>query len=417
MARLEISHSFISDIEKVLGDYAKEISLKDVLSSDTLTIRSICHQWSVALANKAELFKKNEGANKDKVRRLLLSKGLYKDASTFKEKLRSSINIKPPRISEFTFIDLFCGVGGIRQGFESCGGTCIFSSEIDKNARNTYYKNYNELPFGDITSINPINIPSHDVLTAGFPCQPFSQAGKRMGLEDTRGTLFYNIATIVKVKKPKVIFLENVKGLISQNGGKTLRIILELLEQIGYTSAYKSDSDKSSFKKMLLSAKDFGLPQNRNRIYIVLWRNDLRVKSFEYPTGSNHNCRLGDFLEKQVDPKFTISDRLWNGHKRRKLENKNKGKGFGYTLFDEDSPYINTITKRYYKDGVEALISQKNKNPRKLTPREAARVQGFSDKFILDDSNVEAYKQFGNSVAIPVVQKLAEAIKNQILKK
>lgn len=409
--------SFILEIEDALECYAKEISILDVLGSDSSTIRSVCHQWAFALANKSDLYKNNHGASKDKIRRILSSKGLYKNAVTFKKKLIASINIKPPSLSEFTFIDLFSGIGGIRQGFEATGGVCVFSSEIDTKARNTYFKNYSELPFGDITSIDPCDIPKHDILTAGFPCQPFSQAGKRLGLEDTRGTLFYNIASIAKAKKPKVIFLENVRGLISQNRGNTLRTILELLEDMGYVAAFNSDSDKSMFSKMLLSAKDFGLPQNRNRIYIILWRDNLKIKNFNYPRGSKTTCRLGDFLEKNVDPKYTISDRLWDGHKRRKVDNKNKGKGFGYSLFDENSPYVNTITKRYYKDGVEALIAQKNKNPRKLTPREAARVQGFPEDFILDDSNVEAYKQFGNAVAVPVVQKLAEAIKVQIIKK
>lgn len=296
----------------------------------------------------------------------------------------------------FTFIDLFAGIGGIRLGFESIGGECVFTSEWNSYAKKTYQENFSEIPYGDITKIKPDEIPAFDVLLAGFPCQPFSQAGLKKGFDDTRGTLFFDIARIVKHHQPKVVFLENVKNLAGHDKGNTLKVIVKTLEDMGYKVFTK-----------ILNAKNFGLPQNRARIYIIGFKENVR---FEFPEEPNIPTRLGDILEKEVDKKYTISDKLWAGHQRRLIEHREKGNGFGYCLFNEESKYTSTISARYYKDGSEILIEQKGKNPRKLTPREAARLQGYPDDFAIPVSDTQAYKQFGNSVAVPVIKALAKKI-------
>lgn len=305
-------------------------------------------------------------------------------------------NIKNKNNRKFRFIDLFAGIGGIRLGFEEIGGECVFTSEWNEPAKKTYQSNFNEIPYGDITKIAPEEIPPFDALLAGFPCQPFSMAGLKKGFDDTRGTLFFDIARIVDFHKPKVVFLENVKNLASHDKGNTLKVILKTLEDLDYKVFYK-----------ILNAKNFGLPQNRARIYIIGFRENV---DFNFPEESNIETKLGNILEKKVDDKYTISDRLWAGHQRRRLEHKEKGNGFGYCLFNGESRYTSTISARYYKDGSEILVEQKGKNPRKLTPREAARLQGFPDDFVIPVSDCQAYKQFGNSVAVPVIKAVAKKI-------
>lgn len=306
--------------------------------------------------------------------------------------------------TKYKFIDLFAGIGGIRTGFESIFGkesSFVFSSELDKFAQKTYYDNYKELPEGDITKVHEKDVNKHDIVLAGFPCQAFSIAGKRKGFEDTRGTLFFDVARIVKYHKPKVIFLENVKGFINHNKGNTFKIVKETLEDMNY----------KVFSKVL-NAKDFGLPQNRERIYIIAFLDN--TINFKFPEKINKKIKLGSILDEKVDEKYTISDKLWAGHQRRKKEHKAKGNGFGYSLFNHDSEYTSTISARYYKDGSEILIKQKNKNPRKLTPREASRLQGFPKEFKITVSDTQAYKQFGNSVAVPVIKALAKEIYKHI---
>lgn len=304
-------------------------------------------------------------------------------------------------------IDLFAGIGGIRLGFEQAFSDvkCVFTSEIDKYAIQTYQKNFNgDSVSGDITKIDENDIPEHDILLAGFPCQPFSQAGLKKGFSDTRGTLFFDIERILLAKKPKAFLLENVKQLKGHDKGKTLAVILEQLRLAGYKVYFD-----------VLKARDFGVPQNRERIYLVGFL-DHSIE-FSFPEPLNIETRVGDILENDVSEKYTISDRLWAGHQRRKETNKLNGKGFGYGLFNVDSEYTNTISARYYKDGSEILIEQKGKNPRKLTPREASRLQGFPSSFKIPVSDAQAYKQFGNSVCVPVIKAIATNMKNAMEKK
>jgi DNA (cytosine-5)-methyltransferase 1 len=332
----------------------------------------------------------------------------------------------------FKFIDLFAGIGGTRIPFQELGGECVFTSEWDKFSKKTYAANYGELPYGDITKISNSDIPDHDVLLAGFPCQAFSQAGLKQGFQDTRGTLFFEIQRILAAKRPKAFLLENVKQLKGHNKGQTLDTILKILrgENAGRVpeNIEISDEAKASLGEKLgyyvdfrvLKASDFGVPQNRERIYIVgfdkkAFPNINLDQSFAWPEPSGQETRLGNILEDncRIDPKYTISDRLWAGHQRRKAEHKEKGNGFGYSLFTPDDFYSNTISARYYKDGSEILIDQSDigANPRKLTPRECARLQGFPEEFIVDAvSDVQAYKQFGNSVAVPVIRQIAMAM-------
>jgi len=301
----------------------------------------------------------------------------------------------------FTFIDLFAGIGGIRLPFQELGGKCVFTSEWDKFSQKTYHINFGEIPAGDITKIEIATIPSFDILLAGFPCQPFSQAGLKKGFEDTRGTLFFEIERIISAKRPKAFLLENVKQLRGHDGGRTLSVIVEHLKALNYTVNYE-----------ILKAADFGLPQNRERIYIVGFNKEhFHINndySFKYPEPTKIPTRLGNILESGVDERYTISDRLYAGHLRRKKEHKEKGNGFGFTVFTTESEYTNTISARYYKDGSEVLIEQNGKNPRKLTPRECARLQGFPEDFIIPVSDTQAYKQFGNSVAVPVIRAIAK---------
>ena len=306
---------------------------------------------------------------------------------------------------KFKFIDLFAGIGGLRIPFDKLGGECVFTSEIDKKCQDTYEINFKERPFGDIKKITESNlsqIPKHDLLLAGFPCQAFSNAGKRKGFNDTRGTLFYDIEKILAFHKPKAFLLENVKGLRSHDGGETLRIILEVLrDTLGY---YVPEPE-------ILNSKDFGVPQNRQRIYIVGF---LKKNNFQYPKPTREPTKVGDILEPgRVPNKYTISDRLWASHKARKQRNKLNGKGFGYSSKKRTDEYTSTLSARYYKDGAEVLIEKtNNSNPRKLTPNEARRLQGFPDWFQVNKSDNEAYKQFGNAVSVPVISSLA----NEILK-
>jgi DNA (cytosine-5)-methyltransferase 1 len=309
-------------------------------------------------------------------------------------------------------IDLFAGIGGIRRGVELAGQdigvdiNCVFTCEIDPFACKTYNANWpGEEITGDITQIPPANVPDHHLLLAGFPCQPFSQAGRRLGFNDDRGNLFRNIVDILIASQPHAFLLENVKRILTLEGGQVIGEIIAALTEAGY----------SVLPPQVYMARDFDVPQNRPRAYIVGFRNDLCV-DFQFPQPIGLQRNVGSILEEDVDPRYTISDRLWAGHQRRLAGHRANGNGFGYGLFNGDSPYTNTISARYYKDGSEVLIEQGDcqnpQNPRKLTPRECARLQGFPEDYILPDnvSDAQKYKQFGNSVCVPVIQAIAANI-------
>ena len=359
----------------------------------------------------------------------------------------------------FNFIDLFAGIGGFHIAMHENGGKCVFASEIDKFARQTYEHNFKTISpeifkngnFNqDITdkNLDYKNIPNFDVLCGGFPCQPFSHAGLKKGFDDTRGTLFFNIKEILKAKIdghknnpkieiPRVILLENVKGFKNHDKGNTFKRIKEILDQLGYDVGAE-----------ILNSKHFGVPQNRERIFIVAWYRDLiKVNEFKFPWGLDKDnnvifskeerekrakkINVGAILlgqkelkkfEERDNKSYTISDKLWLGHQRRKIEHAQKGNGFGYSLFNKTSPYTSTISARYYKDGSEILIEQKDilgrpNRPRKLHPIEAARLQGYpiDDWYEIPVSDNQAYKQFGNSVSVPVIKALAFEIKKQLL--
>jgi DNA (cytosine-5)-methyltransferase 1 len=309
-------------------------------------------------------------------------------------------------IHMFSFIDLFCGIGGMRIAFERAGGKCVFSSDWDKKAQETYEANFGEKPVGDIRSVSSEEIPDHDILLAGFPCQPFSIAGvskkKSLGRphgfsDQTQGTLFFEIARILDFKRPQAFLLENVKNLRTHDKGRTFRIIKDVLErELGYT-VYDA----------VLDAKGL-VPQHRERIFIVGFREPIK---FEFPELPSEGPPIRSILEEDVDDKYTLSDKLWGYLQAYAEKHRKKGNGFGYGLVNLDS-YSRTLSARYYKDGSEILIPQEGKNPRRLTPRECARLQGFPDTFRIVVSDTAAYKQFGNSVAVPVV----EAIARQMIK-
>lgn len=323
------------------------------------------------------------------------------------DKLKKFPNVPPFMNKErskcrFTQIDLFAGIGGIRQGFQRNGGYTVYSSEWDKHAQKTYAANFGEIPDGDITQVDENSIPDHDILLGGFPCQPFSQAGLKKGFDDARGTLFFDVARILKAKRPKAFMLENVKQLKGHNNGKTLSVMLNVLYQLGYYVP----------EPQVLNAYHFGVPQNRERIIIVGFNKEYLPGAFDdfhYPVGHiDSSVKVGNILETDVPSKFTISDKLYAGHLARRIKHKQNGNGFGFCMFNQNSPHTNTISARYYKDGSEALIEQEGKNPRMLTPRECARLQGFPEEFIIPVSNSQAYKQFGNSVCINVIEAVAK---------
>jgi DNA (cytosine-5)-methyltransferase 1 len=305
------------------------------------------------------------------------------------------------------FIDLFAGIGGTRTAFERVGNKCVFTSEYDKYCQITYQKNFGDMPSGDITVIDEKIVPDHDILIGGFPCQPFSIAGvskkislgRKHGFDDAKqGNLFFDIVRILNEKKPRAFMLENVKNLRSHDKGRTFEIISNTLEDLGYHVYNK-----------VIDARDY-VPQHRERIFIVGFRKDVfPVIDFQYPpTPTFQQPRIADILEKDVDDKFTLTDGLWSYLQKYAEGHKLKGNGFGFGLIDPvtDST-TRTLSARYYKDGSEILIKQKGKNPRRLTPRECARLMGFPDSFEIVVSNTQAYKQFGNSIVIPVVQAVA----------
>ena len=304
----------------------------------------------------------------------------------------------------------------MRIAFQNLGGKCVFSSEWDRHAQITYESNFGEIPFGDITKINEKDIPEHDILVAGFPCQAFSIAGRRGGFEDTRGTLFFDVARILKEKQPKAFFLENVKGLANHDRGKTLKVILNTLrDDLNY---YVPDPQ-------IVNAKDFGVPQNRERIFIVGFRKDIGVTNFKYPEPIKKEVCVKDILEERpVSAKYYLSTRYLETLIEHKKRHESKGNGFGYEIIPPDGianaivvggmgRERNLIIDKRLTDftPVTNIKGEVNKEGiRRMTPREWARLQGFPDSFIIKVSDAQAYKQFGNSVAIPAIQATANEV-------
>lgn len=328
----------------------------------------------------------------------------------------------PTNKPKFTFVDLFAGIGGFRMALQNLGGRCVFSSEWDKQAQKTYLLNYGEVPFGDITKESTkAYIPDNfDILCAGFPCQAFSMAGKKLGFEETRGTLFFDVAEIIRRKQPKAFFLENVKGLLIHDKGKTIQTILKVLrEDLNY---YVPDPQ-------VINAMNFGVPQHRERVYIVGFRKDLNVNEFTYPTPTDNTKTFADIKEEQVvSAKYYLSTQYIKTLVAHKERHTAKGNGFGYEIIPDNGVANaivvggmgrerNLVIDNRLKDftPVTNIKGEVNRNGiRRMTPREWARLQGFPDNFIIEVADASAYKQFGNSVAVPAIQATAEEIIKRI---
>lgn len=310
---------------------------------------------------------------------------------------------------EFTFADLFAGIGGFRLALESLGGKCVFSSEWDKFSQRTYEANFGDTPAGDIRSIDARDIPSHDILAAGFPCQPFSIAGvtkkNSLGMahgfkDKNQGNLFFDIARVIKAKRPKAFILENVKNLVGHDRGRTFKVIMRELTRLGYAVSWE-----------ILDAKYY-VPQHRERIFIVGFdASVIKDIAYDFPDPPARRPRLADILEKEVDRKYTLTDHLWEYLRAYAAKHRKKGNGFSYGLFDPAvAVETRTLSARYYKDGAEVLVKQTGSNPRRLTPRECARLMGFPDDFRIVVSDVQAYRQFGNSLVVPLARDVARDV-------
>ena len=317
---------------------------------------------------------------------------------------------------KFTFIDLFAGIGGMRIAFQKLNGQCVFSSEWDDQAKTTYSTNFGEVPYGDITKIDEDEIPKHNILVAGFPCQAFSIAGFKSGFEDTRGTLFFDVARIIKSRKPDAFLLENVKGLVGHDKGKTLEIILRTLrDDLGYFVP----------EPRVMNARDFGVPQHRERIFIVGFKSKAAFNRFSYPKPLKVRKVIADIKEKDVVPvKYYLSTQYLSTLKAHRKRHSDKGNGFGYEVLSDDA-IANAIVvggmgrerNLLIDDRLKEFTPTTNiKGPvnregiRKMTPREWARLQGFPDTFKIPVSDAQAYKQFGNSVAVPAVHATAKSL-------
>ena len=322
-----------------------------------------------------------------------------------------------PQEPKFTFIDLFAGMGGFRLAMQAQGGKCVFSSEWNKYAQKTYLANFGEMPFGDITkNVTKSYIPEKfDVLCAGFPCQPFSIAGvskkkslgRETGFKDkTQGTLFFDVADIISRHRPKAFFLENVKNLMSHDKGNTFKVIKGTLEELRYSLHY-----------LVMDGQSY-VPQHRERIMIVGFDCDIfhGEEQFVFPEQKQKTKSIKDILDPNIEEKYTLSDKLWNYLQNYAEKHRAKGNGFGFGLVSLDG-ISRTLSARYYKDGSEILIPQSDgKNPRRLSPRECARLMGYPDEYRLNQvSDVQAYRQCGNSVVVPLITAVSEQLIKTLL--
>ncbi len=324
------------------------------------------------------------------------------------------LTITDKTLTGLTFIDLFAGLGGFRLALESYGAKCVYSSEWEPNVRKVYENNFGDIPEGDITKVDENTIPNHDILCAGFPCQAFSISGKQRGFEDSRGTLFFDVARIVKCKRPKIVFMENVKNFASHDGGKTLSVVKNIMEELGY-----------KFYAKVLNAADYGVPQKRERIYMVCFRNDLNISEFSFPKPIVLNSYVEDYLltnEYDLDnlyvsrPDTYMTNTLDNTYSNKpiRLGIVNKG-GQGERIYSTKGIAITLSANGggvFSKTGGYLI----NGKTRKLHPRECARLMGYPDWYIIDNSNNQAYKQLGNSVIIDVLQLITAEISSAIIK-
>lgn len=335
-----------------------------------------------------------------------------------------NVPFPPPSNPTFRFIDLFAGIGGFRIAFQNLQGECVFSSEIDRYSQQSYFANFGDHPHGDIRDISAESIPNHDILLAGFPCQAFSIAGRRLGFEDTRGTLFFHIARILDAKRPSLFFLENVKGLLSHRRGKTLKIILEVLrDELGY---FVPDPQ-------VINARNFGVPQNRERVFIAGFHPRLGITEFEYPQPPKNPVSFADVKEENpVSVKYYLSTQYLQTLRAHRARHESKGNGFGFKIVEEHEVanaivvggmgkernlvYDHRLTNFTPVTNIKGKVNREG--IRKMTPREWARLQGFPDSYQIVVSDAQAYKQFGNSVAIPAIQAMGvsilEAVKGKL---
>ena len=373
---------------------------------------AIVSHWLQSPEESPILLVKRDAAEWVKI--LTGAKGRIKGRQSVPKISFGDVPFPPPTKARFTFIDLFAGIGGFRVALQKMGGKCVFSSDWDKNAKATYYENYGEVPFGDIRRLSSEKLYTGkvDLVCGGFPCQPFSIAGvskklslgRKHGFEDeNQGILFFEVAKIIKRHRPTAFILENVKHLLRHDKGNTFRSILHVLEkELGYNVHHN-----------VIDAKNF-VPQHRERVFIVGF---CKPAKFEFPEVPAEMPMLGDILDEQVPAKYTLSDHLWNYLQAYARKHRESGNGFGFGLFGRQD-VARTLSARYHKDGSEILIRQNggSVNPRRLTPEECRRLMGFPEGFRIRVSDTQAYRQFGNSVVVPVVEAVARQVVKEILK-
>ncbi|MCZ8501672.1 DNA cytosine methyltransferase [Vibrio lentus] len=402
-------------------------------------VEALIDQWLHAIATDSQLFCREELASADNLKKeviaCLASEGVFTDRLDFFNQVFGGLELKPSENGSFKFIDLFAGIGGMRLGFQQNGGTCVFSSEFDKFAQGTYKLNHGELPLGDITKINEEDIPEHDVLLAGFPCQPFSYSGLCEGFEDkTRGTLFFDVLRILESKRPKVALLENVKGFKSHDKGETMFIALKALDEAGYVPFWT-----------ILNSFDYGVPQFRERWFCVAMRKDL-ASNFEFPSSEGRNTTLRDIVDVEESGKaYQITDfekeRIEYHFSRSSLEERvkhdsskyaphtKKGKHGVFSFQKADGAlrfHVGDVAKTQIQEAFYACLDTyaptiiANRVPklwdigRKLTVHESLLLQGFPSSFKFETSNAQSYKQLGNSVTVSVIDRLAKKIKEYL---
>lgn len=402
-------------------------------------VEALIDQWLHAIATDSQLFCRKELASADNLKKevvaCLVSEGLFTDRLDFFNQVFGELELKPSVNGSFKFIDLFAGIGGMRLGFQQNGGTCVFSSEFDKFAQGTYKLNHGELPLGDITKINEGDIPDHDVLLAGFPCQPFSYSGLCEGFEDkTRGTLFFDVLRILESKRPKVALLENVKGFKSHDKGETMFIALKALDEAGYVPFWT-----------ILNSFDYGVPQYRERWFCVAMRKDI-ASNFEFPSSEGRNTTLRDIVDLEESGKaYQLTDfekeRIEYHFSRSSLEERvkhdsskyephtKKGKHGVFSFQKADGAlrfHVGDVAKTQIQEAFYACLDTyaptiiANRVPklwdigRKLTVHESLLLQGFPSSFKFETSNAQSYKQLGNSVTVSVIDRLAKKIKEYL---